>query len=354
MKSSKEQQHIERVQDHLLSWYRQNRRKLPWRENISGYRTWVSEIMLQQTRVEAAIPYYERFLNELPDLKHLAAADDDLLHKLWEGLGYYNRVRNMKKCAQVCVEKYGGELPCDYDTLCTLPGIGPYTAGAVASIAFHQRVCAVDGNVLRVFSRILENREDISKEATKKHYKEYVGCYLPQEEDMSDFNQAIMELGALICLPNHPPLCTQCPLRQECKAYAHGTQNELPIKAGKKERRIEAYTVLVCVCDGKMALMQRPAKGLLANLYGFAMQEGKLTPKAVRKIYPKAAHIVKLRPHVHVFSHVEWHMEAFLVETSETDENYHTIEEITEQYAVPSAFQPFYQAACEWIRAKEQ
>ena len=354
MKSSKEQQHIERVQDHLLSWYRQNRRKLPWRENISGYRTWVSEIMLQQTRVEAAIPYYERFLNELPDLKYLAAADDDLLHKLWEGLGYYNRVRNMKKCAQVCVEKYGGELPCDYDTLCTLPGIGPYTAGAVASIAFHQRVCAVDGNVLRVFSRILENREDISKEATKKHYKEYVGCYLPQEEDMSDFNQAIMELGALICLPNHPPLCTQCPLRQECKAYAHGTQNELPIKAGKKERRIEAYTVLVCVCGGKMALMQRPAKGLLANLYGFAMQEGKLTPKAVRKIYPKAAHIVRLRPHVHVFSHVEWHMEAFLVETSETDENYHTIEEITEQYAVPSAFQPFYQAACEWIRAKEQ
>lgn len=337
------------LQENLLRWYRASHRQLPWRSSISAYRTWVSEIMLQQTRVEAVIPYFERFLYVLPTLSDLASAPDDLLHKLWEGLGYYSRVRNMKKCAQVCVERYGGELPSSYEELRKLPGIGPYTAGAIASIAFHERVAAVDGNVLRVFSRILANEEDICKEATKKHYQTYVGDFLPDSADMRDFNQAVMELGALICAPNKEPACMRCPIACQCKAYQRGIQQELPIKSGKKARRIEEHTVLVFLKEGRIALCQRPDKGLLANMYGFWMSDEKWDRREVEKRFPKAKHIVKLRDHTHVFTHVEWRMNAFLIDGDSCQDTYYTIEEIDQKIALPTAFRPFYEAARQWV-----
>ena len=279
MEIAMKQEEIQQVQQNLLRWYRKEHRDLPWRRQVSAYRTWVSEIMLQQTRVEAVIPYYERFLAVLPTLRDLALVDDDLLHKLWEGLGYYNRVRNMKKCAQACLEQYDGELPKTYAQLCTLPGIGPYTAGAIASIAYQERVCAVDGNVLRVFSRILANEEDVSKEITKKHYRDYVSVFLPNAEDAGDFNQAIMELGALICMPNKTPDCERCPLFLQCKAHRRGVEDQFPKKGEKKARRVEEYTVLVFVYKNRIALVQRPSKGLLANLYGFPMRGRKAGSK---------------------------------------------------------------------------
>lgn len=346
------QESIQQVQTNLLEWYRMNHRKLPWREEISAYHTWVSEIMLQQTRVETVIPYYERFLAVLPTLKDLAMAEDDLLHKLWEGLGYYSRVRNMKKCAQACMERYGGALPQTYDALCALPGIGPYTAGAIASIAYQQKVCAIDGNVLRVFSRILANEEDISKESTKKNYRTYVSAFLPEKEDAGDFNQALMELGALVCLPNTDPDCLRCPLKQQCRAHQLGIETQFPKKAVKKERRIEEYTVLVFLHDGCISLAQRSEKGLLANLYGFEMKEGKLDQKQLQECYPQAEMIIELKGHRHIFSHVEWHMHAFLIEMDQGGDTYHTIDEIEDQFAIPTAFRPFYQAACRWISAK--
>ncbi|WP_075876958.1 A/G-specific adenine glycosylase [Merdibacter massiliensis] len=353
MEIAMKQEEIQQVQQNLLRWYRKEHRDLPWRRQVSAYRTWVSEIMLQQTRVEAVIPYYERFLAVLPTLRDLALVDDDLLHKLWEGLGYYNRVRNMKKCAQACVEQYDGELPKTYAQLCTLPGIGPYTAGAIASIAYQERVCAVDGNVLRVFSRILANEEDVSKEITKKHYRDYVSAFLPNAEDAGDFNQAIMELGALICMPNKTPDCERCPLSLQCKAHRRGVEDQFPKKGEKKARRVEEYTVLVFVYKNRIALVQRPSKGLLANLYGFPMKEGKLDQKQIVEMYPQSQQIIALHPHVHIFSHVEWHMHAFLIETMDTDHHYHSIEEIEDNYAIPTAYRTFYDAACTWIKMKE-
>ena len=343
---------IQQLQQALLAWYRAHHRDLPWRREVSAYRTWVSEIMLQQTRVEAVIPYFERFLHVLPTLADLAVADDALLHKLWEGLGYYSRVRNMKKCAEVCVERYGGRLPSSYEELCRLPGIGPYTAGAIASIAAQERVAAVDGNVLRVFSRILANREDIAKEVTKKHYRQYVSAFLPEAVDAGDFNQAIMELGAMVCSPNGAPSCAQCPVAAWCRAHAQGTEQEFPVRSAKKARRIEEHTVLVLVDQGRIALQQRPAKGLLAGLHGFAMSDERWERQQVEARYPHARNIVELHPHTHVFSHVEWHMNAFLVEESDPLASYHSLEEIEENMAIPTAFRPFYEAARTWIRMK--
>lgn len=340
------------VRENLLAWYHKNRRNLPWREEVSAYHTWVSEIMLQQTRVEAVIPYYERFLSVLPTLCDLAMAQEDLLHKLWEGLGYYNRVRNMKKCALFCVEHYDAALPRTYEELCKLPGIGPYTAGAIASIAYHQRVAAIDGNVLRVFSRLLANEEDISKEKTKKQYREYVEPFLPTNGECGDFNQAVMELGALVCLPNTEPNCSRCPIARQCHAHQLGKEMEFPKKAMKKERRIEEYTVLLFLYQDQIALIQRSEKGLLANLYGFDMEEGKLDRKQVEQQYPHAKAIVELKEHHHIFSHVEWHMRAFLIEVDQGGDLFYTVDEIEQHFAIPTAFRSFYQAACQWIRSK--
>ena len=222
----------------LISWYRQNKRILPWRDQKNAYYTWVSEIMLQQTRVEAVKPYFLRFIGELPDVKALAECPEEKLMKLWEGLGYYNRVRNMQTAAQNVVSEYSGILPASYEELLALKGIGSYTAGAIASIAYDIPVPAVDGNVLRVFSRITEDRQDIMKQSVRRQVEEKLLGIMPKEAP-GDFNQALMELGAVVCVPNGPARCTECPVAAFCRAYHHGIVDELPVKAPKKKRTIE-------------------------------------------------------------------------------------------------------------------
>lgn len=259
----------------LLNWFDGNARILPWRSNPEAYRVWVSEIMLQQTRVEAVKPYYERFMRELPDIKSLAMAPEEVILKLWEGLGYYNRVRNMQKAAILIIEKHGGSMPADYEQLLELPGIGSYTAGAVGSIAFGIPVPAVDGNVLRVLSRVLANSEDIGKQSVKKMYEQRLLLVMPKKCPGA-FNQSLMELGALICLPNGEPKCSECPIFEMCTARKQGIVMELPKKSPKKPRRIEEKTVLVIQDGAHIALKKRTDKGLLAGLYEFPNVSGEL------------------------------------------------------------------------------
>lgn len=337
--------------EQLLNWYDKNARILPWRENASPYRVWVSEIMLQQTRVEAVKPYFERFLKALPSLKDLAQADEDTLRKLWEGLGYYNRVRNMKKCAEECMERHNGELPNTYEELLKLPGIGAYTAGAVASIAYKRCVPAVDGNVLRVFSRVLVSEDDILKEQTKKKFQNIIQEYIP--ENRSDaFNQALMEIGAMVCVPNAAPRCNICPLASECMGYQCGAAHRLPNKTAKKARRIEKKTVLVLLCEHKIYLHKREEQGLLAGLYEFAMRDEALSAKQVKEEFQE--HLVQLVPlhkAKHIFSHVEWHMHGYLlILNQEAAEGiWCTREELLEDYAVPTALKVYKEALLAWM-----
>lgn len=347
-------QHDEKqFSEDLLNWYEQNARILPWREDRSAYRVWVSEIMLQQTRVEAVKPYFERFMKEMPDLATLAAANEETLAKLWEGLGYYHRVRNMKKCAQQCMERYQGKLPQSAKELKTLPGIGDYTAGAVASIAYGECIPAVDGNVLRVFSRVLVSEDDILKESTKKKFIEIIKPYIPLGKS-AEFNQALMELGALICVPNAAPRCNICPVAKQCKGYQSGNAHRLPIKAKKKKRRIEDHTICILVCKGKIYLHQRATKGLLAGLYEFVNFDGKLTRENIKERYEKQGveNIIPLHKAKHIFSHIEWHMQGYLVELREKSETgiWCTYEELEKSYAIPTAFKVYKDALRLWIK----
>ena len=339
----------------LIEWYDENARILPWREEPTPYRVWVSEIMLQQTRVEAVKPFFERFMNALPTLPHLAYASEDELAKLWEGLGYYNRVRNMKKCAIECVEKYGGKLPSTYEELLTLPGIGTYTAGAIASIAFKQCVPAVDGNVLRVFSRVLISEDDILKERTKKKFQNIIQEYIP--ENRSDaFNQALMELGAMICVPNAAPRCNICPVAKQCLGYQQGEAHRLPNKTAKKARRIEKKTVLVIVCENEILLYRRPQEGLLAGLYEFHLLNKEVTRNHIQEELPdvKIKKVVTLHKAKHIFSHIEWHMKGYLVEIENKtiDGIWCKIEDIEQVYAIPTALKVFREALRLWMKER--
>lgn len=252
--------------EYLLYWYDYNRRILPWRENPKPYYVWVSEIMLQQTRVEAVKGYFDRFLTALPTIKDLAEASEETLLKLWEGLGYYNRVRNMQKAAKEVVQNYDWELPADYEALKKLPGIGSYTAGAIASIAFHIPEPAVDGNVLRVMKRVAGSFDDITKASVKKELEDDIRVIMPKDRP-GDYNQALMELGAMVCIPNGKPLCETCPLMHLCRAFKEETQAKIPVKPPKKERRIEQRAVMLVQCGDKFILHKRPKKGLLAGLW---------------------------------------------------------------------------------------
>ena len=257
---------MENISPALLNWFYANHRILPFRSDPTPYHVWLSEIMLQQTRVSAALPYYERFLAALPDIPALAACEEEKLHKLWEGLGYYSRVRNLQKAAKIVCEQYGGELPADYDALRALPGIGDYTAGAIASISFGLPVPAVDGNVLRVFSRLYNDDGLITDPKVKRAFTARVMEHQPPAAP-GDYNQALMELGALVCVPNGAPLCEQCPLAHLCQARAAGTALSLPRKAAPKARRIEPVTLAVVRSPAGVLLQQRPEKGLLAGLW---------------------------------------------------------------------------------------
>ncbi len=304
----------------LLKWYDKCRRILPWREEPTPYHVWVSEIMLQQTRVEAVKPYFKRFMEQLPDINSLAVAEEQMLLKLWEGLGYYNRVRNLQKAAQQIVEQYGGEMPGEYEELLKLKGIGSYTAGAVASIAFGRVVPAVDGNVLRVVSRYRMDAEFISDEKVKKRVEQELLQVLPKDRP-GDFNQAMMELGAMVCLPNGEPHCEECPLRDGCLAFGEGCMTEYPKKAEKKARTVEEKTVLIIQDADKTALRKRPGKGLLAGMYEFPMMEGHKDAQQVldylRENGLQPLHIKALEDSKHIFSHKEWHMKGFAVRVDE-------------------------------------
>lgn len=335
----------------LLIWYRKNKRILPWRENPTPYHVWVSEIMLQQTRVEAVKAYYERFMEALPEIKDLAAAEEEKLLKLWEGLGYYSRIRNMQKAAQYIMEEYRGQLPQDYKELLKLPGIGEYTAGAIASIAFQMPVAAVDGNVLRVFSRLTASYEEIGHAETKRFVKKQIEAIMPQKA-AGDFNQAIMELGATVCVPKGEPKCGECPIAAFCEAKQKGVQMALPIKAQKKKRKIEKRIVFIIVCDGKIALKKREKKGLLAGLWEFPNIAADYTRKAVRealKNWGVDPYYIKKWPEAkHIFTHIEWHMTGCYVKAENIDSSFVWSNEIErkEIYSLPSAFR-FYQKEIE-------
>ena len=257
---------MENISSALLDWFYKNHRILPFRTDPSPYHVWLSEIMLQQTRVSAALPYYERFLAALPDIRALAACEEEKLHKLWEGLGYYSRVRNLQKAARIVCEQYGGQLPADYDALRALPGIGDYTAGAIASISFGIPVPAVDGNVLRVFSRLYNDDRLITDPKVKRAFTARVMEHQPPAAP-GDYNQALMELGALVCVPNGAPLCAQCPLAHLCAAHAAGTALTLPRKAAPKARRIEPVTLALVRSPEGVLLQQRPEKGAGRRLH---------------------------------------------------------------------------------------
>lgn len=318
----------------LLYWYRANGRKLPWRDDPTPYHVWISEVMLQQTRVEAVKPYYERFLSRFPTVASLAAADDELLLKTWEGLGYYSRARNLKKGAAAIMERFGGEIPSDPGELLRVPGIGPYTAGAVASIAYGKPCPAIDGNVLRVVSRLLDDHADVSLPATKTRFSELLSAVYPAG-DCSAFTQSLMELGACVCVPNGAPLCRECPLRHLCRAEKENTADMLPVRPEKKPRRIENRTVLLLFCRGKVAILKRPQTGLLAGLYEFPnMLSGDGT-------IPTGAACVGGA--VHIFTHVEWHMTGYRMTLPEPDPAYLWVEpdELEQTYPIPSAFRYF-------------
>ncbi len=329
----------------LLTWYDSGRRILPWREDPTPYHVWLSEIMLQQTRVEAVKPYYDRFICRLPDIESLASVEEEELLKLWEGLGYYNRARNLKKSAIQISTEYGGKMPEDYDKLMELTGVGSYTAGAIASIAFGKPVPAVDGNVLRILSRLRADDRDIMDAKVKKAIEEELRAVIPKERP-GDFNQALMELGATVCVPNGSPKCGQCPWKEICQAKRQGNASEYPKKRAKKARSIEKKTVLLIQYEQRIALNKRPSEGLLAGMYEFPSIEGHQEEKKViaylKQLGVMPLRIRRLEPAKHIFTHKEWHMTGYYIRVDDLTGmgEYVFVDpaEIKNKYPVPSAY----------------
>ena len=330
----------------LLPWYRMHKRDLPWRKDREPYHIWISEIMLQQTRVEAVRGYYTRFLDSLPTISALADCDDDLLHKLWEGLGYYSRVRNLKKAAIIIMEQHDGIFPQSHEDILKLPGIGEYTAGAICSIAYNLPTPAVDGNVLRVCSRLLNDASPIDLPATKKAVTRSLADIYPS--DAGDFTQALMELGATVCGPNREPDCSSCPCKDICLAYREGTAQSLPVKAPKKEKRQEDRTVFILRCGAYYALEKRPSKGLLAGLWQFPNVTGYLdTHQALAALGDmglKPRDVLREVERKHIFTHIQWNMKGIYLDVAETAGDFHwfTAEQISAQTALPTAFKQFW------------
>ncbi len=331
----------------LLPWYRQDHRELPWRQTRNPYRIWLSEIMLQQTRVEAVKSYYARFLEALPTVEALAHCDDDVLHKLWEGLGYYSRVRNLKKAAQIIITEYGGIFPGEYEKILALPGIGTYTAGAIGSIAFGLRTPAVDGNVLRVISRLLNDPTPIDLPAHRQAVHQLLSGIYPA--DAGDFTQALMELGATLCGPNRKPDCARCPCQAFCLGHQQGTAESLPVKSPKKQRRVEEKTVFLLSCGKLYALEKRPDQGLLAGLWQFPNLSGTLElPQALEALSGMGLKPVEIRRQAekkHIFTHIQWSMRGFYIEVAEPggDFIWQTARQIDTLSALPTAFRQFWE-----------
>ena len=342
-----EKEILQALPDLLIPWYEEHRRDLPWRADREPYHIWVSEIMLQQTRVEAVKGYYARFLAALPTVEDLARCDDDALHKLWEGLGYYSRVRNMKKAAIAIVENYGGCFPRTYPEVLALPGIGEYTAGAICSIAYDLATPAVDGNVLRLYARLLDDHRPMDATEVKKEVRTALEEIYPARA--GDLTQALMELGATLCGPNRAPECGSCPCAAICRSYQNGTAAALPVRLPKREKRQEDRTVFVLSCDGVFALEKRPSKGLLAGLWQFPNVPGDLTTAqaieqleawgiAVREVYKEVRR-------KHIFTHIQWDMKGIYLEVTEPAGPFTwlTAEQIRQEAALPTAFRQFWE-----------
>ena len=348
--NSQEQQILSQIPEKIVPWYRGHKRDLPWRHQPDAYHVWVSEIMLQQTRVEAVKGYYKRFLDALPTVKDLAEAEEDTLLKLWEGLGYYNRVRNMQKAAQQIMVDYEGIFPDRYEDILGLKGIGNYTAGAISAFAYGIPKPAVDGNVLRVITRLTANDEDIMKQKVRTQIENALEEVIPKDA-ASDFNQGLIELGAIVCVPNGEPKCAECPVAQLCEARKRKLTDMIPVKSKAKARKIEERTVLLFKDNDKIAIRKRPAKGLLAGLYEFPNLLGRLDTKEITKYCKEIGlmpvRIKKLEDAKHIFSHIEWYMTGYEVivdELEKTNEEAFLFihpDEIERAYSMPSAFEVY-------------
>lgn len=355
VKQLSETERLDQSVQPLLEWFEVFARTMPWRSNPEPYWVWISEIMLQQTRVEAVRAYFDRFIAALPNIAALANVEDEKLMKLWEGLGYYSRARNLKKAAIVCVEQYHGELPRTYEELLKLPGIGSYTAGAIASIAYEQEVPAVDGNVLRVISRLLAWEEDITKQSVKRKMEAALLKLMKRvHPNPRTFTAALMELGALVCIPNGAPCCMECPWKSICLARIQKKVERIPVKKKKIVRKIEERTVFL-IQDGDLtAIKKRPSTGLLAGLYELPNIEGFYSEQEVKRIWEEKLKlpltVERLKDGKHIFSHIEWHMQAYrviipkileqnkLLREQEGELFFVTQEELNTNYALPNAF----------------
>ena len=329
----------------LLAWYNLNGRTLPWRSVVTPYRTWVSEIMLQQTRVSAVIPYFERFMAELPDAAALATVPEERLLKLWEGLGYYSRARNLQRAAKIVVSDFGGTLPQSYHALLSLPGIGEYTAAAIASINFSEPVAAVDGNLLRVAARVSGCGEDIMDAKVRRLFRQRLDAAIDANRPGA-YNQAMMDLGATVCLPNGAPRCDICPARTMCEAYKNGLTEVLPVRAKKKSRKIEERTVLLLFQDGKIALRKRADTGLLAGLWEYPNLPESLDEAgallALAQLGLTAGSISPAGSAKHIFTHIEWDMKGYFADVAgENDDLFWADAAAFDALALPTAFKKY-------------
>lgn len=332
--------------DTLLPWYKQNARKLPWRQDTEPYHIWLSEIMLQQTRVEAVRKYYLRFSEQLPCIQALAEASENQLFKLWEGLGYYNRARNLQKAARIIQTQYNGCFPNQYKDILALPGIGPYTAGAIASICFNLPYAAVDGNVLRIITRMTANDAPIDCAQTKKEIAAQLEKIYPKN-DCGQFTQALMELGAMICTPKSPK-CTECPANIFCRAYANNTVLQYPVKQQKKDKRPEERTVFLLQYEDSFALTKRTENGLLSGLWQLPNVSGKIDVNqalhTADKFGVQPTELYKQMHHTHIFTHIKWQMTCYHILCSKKSPDFVWVNEqkIQEDYALPTAFRIFF------------
>lgn len=332
----------------LLAWYRKEARVLPWRSNPTPYLVWISEMMLQQTRVETVIPYFSRFVREIPTIEALSTVDEEHLLKLWQGLGYYSRALNLKKAAGRIMNQHHGELPPDIEELQSLPGIGPYSAGAISSIAFQQPTTLMDGNVLRVMARVLGIKEDIRSKEVQQTIKQNLEENISRERP-GDFNQALMELGATRCLPNGAPLCDRCPVSEFCQARSLDLIHIIPMKSPKTPREVQEHTVLVIDWNRRYGIQKREPKGLLAKMWVLPMIPHKASEEEVRSMLAKEGYqILRITPlpeAKHIFTHIEWHMIGYGVEVASIPDNtamvWETAETINNRYAMPKAMSYF-------------
>lgn len=330
--------------DKLLNWYRDNKRELPWRFDKDPYHVWISEIMLQQTRIEAVLSYYKRFMAQLPTISSLAKVDEDKLLKLWEGLGYYNRARNLKKAAVIIMEEYGGVFPTTYSEIIKLPGIGEYTASAICSICFGEKQVTVDGNVMRVFTRFYNDSSNVSKDSTKKNIRDFLLSVVP--DDAGDFNEGFMELGEVICIPNGIPRCSICPLREECQSNKNANYFLFPVKDEKKMKEEVEMTVIIPIWNNQTIVRKRKNPGLLHNLYEFPNVLGSKSIFEIKDLsseFGKVFDIQKSITYTHVFTHRKWKMQAYFIflESVNCRSLFHSISDIEEKFALPTAFSPF-------------